>query len=987
MSAPAPRAMLLLCAMASGSPRDAQAQEPVDFVRDVRPILRDACWRCHGFDQQKGRLRLDTRSGAFAGSRNGAVIVAGRSGESALVERIVESEAGRRMPQKAERLTEAQIATIRSWIDQGAHWPDAAADLSGHWAFRPPVAPQPPPVADEESIRDPIDRFVRARLEREGLAPSPEASRETLLRRVSLDLTGLPPVPEEIDRFLADAAPDAYETQVDRLLASPRYGERMAWEWLEAARYADTNGYQEDRTRTMWPWRDWVVEALNRNLPFDRFTIEQIAGDLLPGATLEQRLATGFHRNHPLNGEGGAIAEESRHNYVFDRVDTTATVWLGVTLGCARCHDHKFDPFRQEEYYRFAAFFNNVAESGGVDAGGNAKPVMALPTVEQAARIEELDAATAELEARLARLRADEDPGQAEWESRTRGWLDRPPLLGPWRTRGPFAAPGFDAACDTEFEPELRRREAADGAEERAAWTPRPEWVDGQVHPLSGDNAATYLERTLELAEPVELVFSLGSDDAIKGWLDGEPFLSRKVTRAAAPDQERVAIAAGAGVHRLLLKIVNGGGPAGFYFKLLEGGLPDELAAIVRLPAAARSTEQAAALRRHHAENVLPDGRAAVQRLATLRAEHAELDARIPSVMVMEELAPPRETFVLEKGSYERPGRRVEAGVPEVLGAPPEGAGMDRLALARWLVGPDQPLTARVAANRMWQTFFGAGLVRTAEDFGLRGEPPSHPDLLDWLAAEFVRSGWDVKALQRRIVTSATYRQSSRIDAAALERDPENRLLARGPRGRLPSYMLRDQALALGGLLVERLGGPPVRPWQPDGVWEEATFGTIRYERDSGEALHRRSLYTFWRRIAAPTMFFDVAARQVCTVRVARTNTPLQALVLLNDVTYVEAARAFAQRLLGGGAAAPGEWIAAAFRAASGRAPAPEELAILADAHRRALERFRADRAAAARLVAVGEAGGDPRLDAAAHAAATVVASLLLNLDEVVSKE
>jgi len=963
----------------------------VDFVRDVQPILRQSCWKCHGFDQQRAELRLDTRSGALAGGRNGPVIVPGHADESALVARIEAADAKERMPQRAESLPAGQIAKVRAWIDQGAKWPDSAADVTNHWAYRKPVRPELPRVNRDWWVRDPIDRFVLARLEREGLAPSPEAPRETLVRRVTLDLTGLPPTPAEVDAFVADRSRDAYERVVDRLLASPRYGERMAWEWLEAARYADTNGYQEDRTRTMWPWRDWVVDALNRNMPFDQFTIEQLAGDLLPDTTPSQRLATGFHRNHPLNGEGGAIPEESRVNYVFDRVDTTATVWLGVTFGCARCHDHKFDPFTQDEYYRLFACFNNVAETGSVDAGGNAKPVMALPTPEQATRLAAIERSIGELDAQLAAAVDREDPAQMEWESAVVAKLGHAPTLDPWRSIGPFSAMGFELAYDTEFVGRADSAGPADPADHaNQNWSDHPEWEDGKVHSLAGDNSAIYLERTIVAAEATPLTLSLGSDDAIKVWLDDVRLFARKVTRAAAPDQDRVTVELRAGLNRLRMKIVNGGGPGGFYFKALEQGLPDEIVALVKTPATQRDDAQRATLRRYHAENVLPEGRAMREQLAALRKEKSELEGVIPNVMVMQEQAPPRETFVLEKGNYERRKERVEPGLPAVLAPPPADVPVNRLVLARWLVAPDHPLTARVTVNRCWQTFFGTGLVKTAEDFGVQGEPPSHPDLLDWLATEFVRTGWDVKAIHRRIVTSAAYRQSSSADRSLLERDRENRLIARGPRGRLPSFMLRDQALALSGLLVEKIGGPPVKPYQPDGVWEEATFGTIRYERDHGADLHRRSLYTFWRRIVAPTMLFDAAARQVCTVRVPRTNTPLQALILLNDVTFVEAARAFAERLMVegvGGDAAPEERLARAFRRATDRSPTDAELGILRDAWRFALERYRADRDAAAKLVAIGETPADARLDVVELAAFTAVTNLILNLDEVLCKE
>jgi hypothetical protein len=654
---------------------------------------------------------------------------------------------------------------------------------------------------------------------------------------VTLDLTGLPPKPTEVDAFLADRSPDAYEKVVDRLLASPRYGERMVLEWLDAARYADSNGYQQDLTRTMWPWRDGVIRALNGNMPFDQFTVEQLAGDLLPKATVAQKIASGFHRNHMLNGEGGRIPEESRVDYVVDRVDTTATVWLGLTLGCARCHDHKYDPFTQKEYYQLFAYFNNVAESGSVDRGGNAAPVLRLPTPRQSARIAALEKTALDLETQLRAGAARLLPAQPEWE------------------------------------------------------------------------------------------------------------------RSVNPAR-----------------------------------LPARIAAGLKTPAANRTDMQKKQLADYYLAQD-PGRKALQQKLADARKALAAARGKVLEVMVMEERATPRDTFVLQRGLYNKPGEKVSRGVPASLPPLPRGAPNNRLGLARWLVDPANPLTARVAVNRVWQMFFGTGLVKTAEDFGVQGEAPSHPELLDWLATEFVRTGWDVKALHRLIVTSATYRQSSRLTPRLRERDPDNRLLARGPRHRLPAFVLRDQALALSGLLVERVGGPPVKPYQPPGVWEEMSFGQIKYQQDKGPSLYRRSLYTFWRRTVGPTTLFDTSARQVCTVRQTRTNTPLQSLTLLNDVTYIEAARVLAERLMKEGGRTPEERISWAFRLATARRPSDAERAILTRGFERLRKQYQADRKAALKLVSAGEAPRAAKLDVAELAAYTGLASLIMNLDEVISKE
>jgi len=784
------------------------AEPKVEFNRDVRPILSDTCFACHGPDKakRKGDLRLDV---ADEGKK---VVVPGKPEQSELFKRITSHDESERMPpSKAGRqLAKGQIEVLKRWIEQGAEW-------QPHWAFVAPKVPPLPQVKDSKWPRNGIDHFVLARLQAEGLLPSAEAEKITLIRRVSFDLTGLPPTPKEVDDFLADNSSNAYEKVVDRLLASPRYGERMALDWLDAARYADSNGYQQDRTRTLWPWRDWVIKAFNDNMPYDRFTIEQLAGDLLPNATLDQKVATGFNRNHMLNGEGGRLAEESRVDYVVDRVETTSTVWMGLTLGCARCHDHKYDPFSQKEFYQLYAYFNNISESGSVDRGGNAGPVLKVPSAEQAQRLAKLTAEIADLEMSI-------------------------------KTKPPS--------------------------------------------PSVADVQRLVLARLLPGASGIAL---------------------------SIPEQA--------------LK------PTGIQ-----------------------------------------------QQIGARRRELDALNKAIPETMVMDERTPPRTSAVLIRGVYDRYGEKVEPAVPGTLPALPKDAPKNRLALARWLVAPDHPLTARVAVNRLWQLYFGLGLVKTTEDFGVQGEQPAHPELLDWLATEFVRLKWDLKAMHRLIVTSATYRQSSRSTPTLRERDPDNRLLARGPRARLSSLTIRDQALFASGLLVEKLGGPPVKPYQPPGIWEEMSFNQIRYVQDKGESLYRRSLYIFWRRTVGPTTLFDTASRQVCTVRPSRTNTPLHALILLNDPTYVEAARALGQRLLLE-AKTPDERVILGFRLVTSRRPAEQEQTILKGAVERLLRQYKADPVAAEKLVSIGESPRNSKLDVSELAAYTALASLLLNLDEVITKE
>ena len=743
--------------------------------RDVRPILSENCFECHGPDaaKRKADLRLDT------GALGQAVVVPGQPESSELFQRITHADPEERMPpvDSSRALTSSDIETLRAWISQGAKW-------ESHWAFNPPRQPTTPPAKNSAWPRGAIDRFILAKLERAGLKPSPAADRETLLRRVAFDLTGLPPSPAEIDAFLADTSPRAYEAVVDRLLASPRYGERMAIDWLDAARYADSHGYSLDRRRVMWPWRDWVIAAFNDNMPFHQFATEQLAGDLLPGATLAQKVATGFNRNHSIQSEGGVINEEYRVETVVDRVETTAAVFLGLTFGCARCHDHKYDPISQREFYEFYALFNNVPETAHV---GNSdkqadKPFVKVPS-----------------------------PAQ-------RGQMDR------------------------------QRSEIA-------ALEKKPE------------------------AEP------------------------------------------------------------------------------------------------------------------QLKAARKALDAlgqEVPTAMVMGEKTPPRKTFVLNRGQYDQPGEvEVRAGLPAALGQWPAGEPRNRLGLARWLVSAENPLTARVTVNRLWQMHFGTGIVKSSEDFGAQGEWPSHPALLDWLATEFVHGGWNRKAMHKLIVMSATYRQSSRVTPALLEADPANRLLARGARFRLPAEMIRDHALSAGGLLVGWLGGESVRPYQPPGLWDDVVYENVpRFVQDHGEKLYRRSLYTYWKRSVPPPNMqaFDAPSREVCVLTRAKTNTPLAALVLMNDPTFVEASRKLAGRVLRDGGATAESRLTLLHRLVCGRHPTEHELGLLSGALAELQTSFHAEPAAAKRLLEVGETPRDESLDAAELAAYASLANAVLGTDEAITR-
>ncbi len=848
------------------SPLDA---DEINFDRDIRPILSDKCFHCHGPDQKtrEADLRLDTRAGAMGNDDATGAVIPGKPDDSELWRRVSSRDASEQMPpaDSGRSLSDAERDLLRRWIAEGAPWTE-------HWAFVPPGSPPLPSVKQESWSRTPVDRFILARIEQAGLRPSPEASKETLIRRVTIDLTGLPPTIDEIDAFLADNSPAAYDKVVDRLLASPRYGERMVWDWLDAARYADSNGYQGDPERTMWPWRDWVIRALNDNMPFDQFTIEQIAGDRLPDATLEQVVATGFNRNHMFNGEGGRIAEETRVENVMDRAETTATVWLGMTLGCARCHDHKYDPITQRDYYRFYAFFNNTSENGGASGSarrGQIEPLVAVPSPEESQKLAPLQEERAKL---LKTLQESED-----------------------RLKVPAASAHND--------PTDAGKKNASGA-----------------------------------AAPAEAT---------------KPSADKSVDKPA--EAKRATIS-------------------------------EETGKNLAIAVEKRSTEQLKQLSEvFRAE--FPEYAKQLDQWQQVTGRIKSVESGIPKVMVMDTLPSPRTTHILVRGAYNQTAEEVTSGWPAIFERKEVPSDPDRLDLARWLVSPENPLTARVTVNRYWQLFFGRGLVKTPEDFGVQGEKPSHPQLLDWLASRFVESGWDVKQMHRLLVTSAVYRQSSKLSPELLQRDPENVLLARAPRYRWPSWILRDQALAASGLLVERLGGPPVMPYQPSGLWAEATFGKKKYVQDHGEALYRRSVYTFWRRIIGPPVFFDSASRQTCAVKQTRTNTPLHALTTLNDVTFVESARKLAEVVLQNSRESTDAALALAFRRTTSRHPSSREKELLKQAFENARQNLAGQSERIQQLLGVGESARDEKLNAEQHAAMTSVCLLLLNLDETLSKQ
>lgn len=998
------------------------AQAGVSFSRDVLPILSENCLSCHGPDEshRKADLRLDTREGAVLSTGGAAAVVPGKPDVSELVKRIITEDADELMPPPKShkpRLKPEEIAILRRWIAEGAVW-------GRHWAFEPPVkAPLP------AGAKHPVDALVSIEQKKAGVALSVRAAPHTLLRRVSFDLNGLPPTSEQIAAFGKDSSPAAYGREVDRLLASEHFGERLAMWWLDAARYSDTDGFQSDATRTNWPWRDWVVKAFNTNMPFDQFTLEQFAGDLLPNATTEQKLATCFHRNHMTNGEGGRDPEESRVDYVLDRVNTIGSTWLGLTLGCTQCHSHKFDPISQNDYYAMTAFFNSIDEDG--KAGNAAKPYLSYSSAHAKRAVTEsqslLEAKTqldtnarkaAEqpfepwLNARAKEVKQGFQPwhrlsGKLESTEGTRLSQDKDSIVqvsGPnlpqddYRLIGPVKLARITGlrlevmphACHTggaysrgksgdfiltDIKVQVRRAGSSQvrdikvasavadvsapskGAREYGDVTgvldddPRNGWTTKGLPRDAVRTAVFALAEPLVLEQGEELVFELRHRST-----QGDSNIGR--FRVSVTDQ------AGPGLKSI-------------------GPMPlEELAQLKADSAAALDTK----LRTRLLEQFLADYAPYQQAKAALDRAKAQLAeakaAEKVNVMVLADRKEPRATHVLVRGVWDKHGEKVQpSGLPSILPWK-ESEPRSRLGLAKWITARENPLTARVIVNHLWQLCFGSGLARTVEDLGLQGERPTHPELLDWLAVEFMDSGWNVKHILKLMVTSDTYCQSSVVTAAQLQRDPENRLLARGARHRLPSWMLRDAALQTAGLLNPDVGGPPVRPYQPEGVWEELFMGRYTYVPSDGRAQYRRTLYAFWRRSIAPTFLFDSAQRRSCEVRNARTNTPLQALTLLNDETYLEAARSLADSTLGLPLA---ERLAVLHYRVLGRTPAAAESAILLREYQRALAHYKAQPQAAESFLAVGQRPAPHQ--PAELAASMVVASLLLNLDEAITHE
>ncbi|MAE47165.1 MAG: hypothetical protein CMJ86_09770 [Planctomycetes bacterium] len=1149
------------------------AQESPSFRDQIQPILSKNCFTCHGPDQatRKAGLRLDTEEGALAALKEGGhALVPGNLEDSQLWQRISSSDPDVRMPpaDSKQQLSSEEINLLRTWITDGAKWQD-------HWAWVAPIKADLPEVQDTNWTRNPIDHFILARLEQEGLAPAKEADRAALLRRLSLDLTGMPPSLEELQNFLDDEDPGAYERVVDRLLSSSRYGEHLARTWLDAARYGDTHGLHLDNLRSMWPWRDWVIGAYNENMSFDRFATEQLAGDLLPEATQAQKVASGFNRCNPTSAEGGMIAEEYLSIYAKDRTDTTAVVMLGVSMGCAQCHDHKYDPFSMKDYYSMLGFFNSISDTASDQNIPNPAPFIRVGNEEQTKELARLEALELSLGEQLNAPMPETDAQQAKWEQ---GWNDE--LATRWLILSPTAAsaqngavlqieddqailasgpnpatdvylvesicredqitglrlealthetqvgdlPGrakngnyvltdlsleiaecgvndpdwrevelinpnaqfsqvnypiahvldadpktgwaslgrtgprdasFNAKQPFGFEGGTRLRVrlafesqfpqhaighlrlaisedpdllapvsgtwfvssrqtlsaaitepdaphpfskeldlAALDEEGRPIWTERPELLDGKPHGLPSGLGSFYLARTLSLPSTRRLRFGLGSDDGVRVFLDNTRVFARHVMRGHAVDQDFLELEVEAGEHQLLLEINNHGGASGFAWRQVEQS-PSELSPATALtlasPASERRPEEQAELRELFRRKHAPEWIALRDKRDAARADGEKLRTALPTSLVSVELAKARPARILMRGAYDRPGDTVQPNTPTSLPPLPTGAPQNRLGLAQWLVADNNPLAARVVVNRHWQRIFGIGIVKTSEDFGTQGERPVHPELLDWLAVELREHDWNLQHLQRLIVTSATYRQSSKSGREKLAQDPNNRLISRGARFRLDGEILRDQALMVSGLLVEEIGGPPVKPYQPKGLWKAVGYSrsnTVNFTQDKGEANYRRSLYTFWKRTSAPPnlTIFDAPSRESTCVRRERTNTPMQALALLNDPQYVEFSREFANRILAQGGDDDLERLHFAFKCLTSRLPNQSESTLLLQLLVEAREHFLTDAEGAAALLAVGATPLANSDQAPEIAAWTVLASTLFSLDEVITR-
>jgi hypothetical protein len=936
---------------------------PVNFNREVKPILSEHCFKCHGPDAASAAagLRLDTFEEATK-----RAIVPGNPDISRLIMRAEHPEVKYQMPPKdagVPKLTPAQLDILRRWIEQGAKY-------ENHWSFVPPKRPAVPHVSDYRWCRNFIDRYVMAKLDVAKMKPEAEADLDTLATRASLTLTGLPPTPEDLDRLRADKREGAYERYVDRLLASPQYGEHQARYWLDAVRYGDTHGLHLDNERGIYPYRDWVVRAFNRDLPFDKFTEWQLAGDMLERPTTEQLVATGYVRMNPTTAEGGAIEEEFLAKNTFDRVDTTSTVFLGLTVGCARCHDHKFDPIPQKDYFRLYAFFNSTTDKPLDDNALLPAPVTRASTEEEEARMAAMDK---DLRARLERVDV----------SAAKAWLianRQPPLAtSDWQVSPTYPAKSFDEAFATA-------QPGEPGHKDTPVWKPYALKMGVDATGIVGkENAAVYVRGTIDAAAPRTAILGVSSDDGVRVWLNGKLIHDNKALRGVTTAIDSVKAELKQGKNEIVIKVVNATAGDGLILRVgdaRQDRMDKAVAALEKTPSDAKVQDE---VRRVYLEEGPASEEAATYR--TLKKGREDFEASIPMTLIAQEMMQPRKAFVLRRGEYNLPAEEVKRAIPSALGGKlPNGLPANRLGLAKWLTMPSNPLVSRVFVNRIWQQHFGTGLVKTAEDFGSQGEWPVNPELLDYLAVNFIENGWSIKKLHRQIVTSAAFRQSSRATKAKMEQDPENRLLARGPRFRLDAEVIRDRALMAGGLLIDKPGGKGFKPYQPDGIWEAIAFdssNTAKYVRDKGDTIYRRSLYLFWKRTSPhPIMLnFDAPMREACTVRRFRTNTPLQALTTLNEPAFLEASRTMAERVLRQPANDEAR-IRELYDIAYGRNPKAAELALMRGALTRYRDKYGKDVPAAEKLLKVGDFPRSTKIPASEHAAWMLICSTLMNTDE-----
>ncbi len=1045
-----------------------QLPDRISFNEHVRPILSNHCWSCHGRDDhgRQGQLRLDRRDAALMAGESGKLaIVPGRPDASHVVDRILTHDADQMMPPESAKrpLSELQKQILQKWIEEGA-------EFSEHWAFVPPVRPEAPAVKNTEWATSSVDRFILHKLEAEKMKPSPPAPPMVWLRRVTLDLTGLPPTLDEQSEFQtllkSHTLADAKSKTVDRLLGSSAYAEKMAMHWLDVARYADTNGYNNDEVRTMWPWRDWVIRAFAEGMPYDQFITEQLAGDLLPNATLSQKVATGFNRNHVLTTEGGIIEEEYHVEYVADRIHTTSTVFLALSLQCARCHDHKYDPFSQRDYYQMAAFFNNVPDRiVSYSQGRMAEPLLKVPTAEQQAEFDRLASRQSELEKAIAERRVIATAEIAQWEAGlTKEDLEKSSVPGlahhftldetdgsaservdataAGKVQGPVMSVAGRIGQALKFdgqnyvESENAGRFESDQAFSSSAWIQ-----------LTTSEAATVLSRMDEgnAHRGYDVIMEGGKVAAhfVHHWPDKafkvitEQPVSQNdwhhvaVTYDGSRKADGVRIYVDGQVQKLTITTNNtldgtlitekpfhiGRRNSSAPFRgtiddvqLFRSALTEEevrrlatgesagsLKALVSVPKNERTETQTQQIADYYFNFVDAKTRDLRKELAEIPKKRSDIEASVPVTMVMQEQPDRRPSYILRRGQYDQRGDQVPASIPAVFrglsNGPSEAAANaqqpTRLDFAHWLTSPKHPLTARVAVNRWWEMLFGTGIVETSEDFGVQGALPTHPELLDWLACELMESGWDTRRILKEIVLSATYGQSSHISPEQLELDPRNRLLGRGARYRLSAETLRDSALAMSGLLKQKVGGPSVKPYQPDGLWEDVSVERRdKYVPDEGDGLYRRSMYTFWKRTCPPPTMatFDAPDRETCVVRRARTNTPLQALILMNDPTYIEASRKLAEHVLLSEKDDSARWTQA-FRIVLAREPVADEIAAINSVRSAAKEHFQKSPEAATELLKVGRAPADATIPAEELASWSAAMSVLMNLDEAISRE